>query len=173
LSAIAPHARIPVGVVVERRRATSQWVDFLWRPVALLAGAPDADPWTMLDGDDEVTRFYAGAKDIELFRSETTNYRDNLCSGTPALWVALRPSGVEPPYEIILVTADPAEGEAFTETGTDLVEAVPMPDAIRDELARFVAEHHVERQTFKRKRDRADPEALARRSRIGEGGDNE
>ncbi len=37
-----------------------------------------------------------------------------------------------------------------------------MPEPVRDALAAFVAEHHVERAFEKRKRDRADPEALAR-----------
>ena len=63
-----------------------------------------------------------GAAEIELYRTETTNYRDNLASGAPLLWVALRPTGVEPPYEIVAVTADPAEGEALTEAGNDLVD---------------------------------------------------
>ena len=42
-----------------------------------------------------------------------------------------------------------------------------MPDAVRDIVAAFVAEHHVERAFSKRQRDRADPEALgaARRRR--------
>ena len=79
------------------------------------------------------------------------------------LWVALRPTGVEPPYEIFAVTADPAEGEAWTQSGSDLVDVVPMPEAVRAAIDAFVAEHHVERPFFKRKRDRADPEALARR----------
>ena len=35
-----------------------------------------------------------------------------------------------------------------------------MPQPIAEMVAAFVAEHHVERQFFKRKRDRADPEAL-------------
>lgn len=164
MSAALPHARIPVGVVVERRKAKSAWIDFVWRPVAVLAGVPATAAWTAITEDAEATRFYAGARDIELFRSETTNYRDNLASGAPALWVALRPTGIEPPYEIMAVTADPAEGEAFTEAGNDLVDAVPMPAEIQAALAQFIAEHHVERQPFKRKRERADPEALARRS---------
>ncbi|MBV8103023.1 MAG: DUF3305 domain-containing protein, partial [Hyphomicrobiales bacterium] len=91
------------------------------------------------------------------------NYRDNLGSGAPMLWVALRPTGVEPPYEIFAVTADPAEGEAWTEVGSDLVDVVPMPEAVRAAIDAFVAEHHVERPFHKRERDRADPEALARR----------
>jgi hypothetical protein len=77
--------------------------------------------------------------------------------------VALRPTGVEPPYEIFAVTADPAEGEAWTETGSDLVDVVPMPEAVRAAIDAFVAEHPVERPFHKRERDRADPEALARR----------
>ena len=52
--------------------------------------------------------------------------------------------------------------------GTDLVETVPMPDLIREAVAAFVAEHHVEQVFIKRKRDRADPQALARRGVIRE-----
>src|SRR5215469_4963366 len=79
----------------------------------------------------------------------------------PKAWA--RPTGVEPPYEIFAVTADPAEGEAWTETGSDLVDVVPMPEAVSAAIDAFVAEHHVERPFYKRERDRADPEALARR----------
>jgi len=61
------------------------------------------------------------------------------------------------------VTADPSEGEGFTESAANLVERVPMPQPIQDLVAAFIAEHHVEREFFKRKRDRQDPESLARR----------
>ena len=157
------HTRIPVGVVVERRKAQSPWIDFVWKPATVLAGLPDAAPWTVLTNDNDGTTFYAGAAEIELYRTETTNYRDNLASGAPLLWIALRPTGVEPPYDIVAVTADPAEGESLTESGNDLVDVVPMPEPVRVVIEAFVAEHHVERQFYKRKRDRADPEALARR----------
>jgi hypothetical protein len=116
-----------------------------------------------LRAEAEVTTFYAGSAEIELFRSETTYYRDNLTSGAPGLWVVMSPTEAEPPYQILLVTADPTEGEALTETATNLVEQVPMPESIQAIVAAFVAEHHVEQQFIKRKRDRADPEALARR----------
>jgi len=168
LSRAVPLVSLPVGVVVERRKAQSPWIEHVWRPVGVLAGVPEAAPWTALAVEDERATFYAGAATIELFRSETANYRDNLSTGAPALWIALRPTGVEPPYEILAVTADPSEGEALTEAGADLIEPVAMPAAIRDAVAAFVAEHHVERAFFKRRRDRADPEALARRSRIRE-----
>jgi hypothetical protein len=154
---------IPAGIVAERRKATSQWIDFVWRPLAVLPGLPDAAPWTVLSTQGDQTVFYVGATQIELHRSETTNYRDNLASGSPRVWVALRPTDGDQPYTIAAATVDSAEGEAFTEAGNDLVEAVPMPPAIRELVAAFVAEHHVEREFFKRKRDRASPEALGRR----------
>jgi hypothetical protein len=117
----------------------------------------------MLSQDPDVVTFYAGAAEIELYRTETTNYRDNLGSSAPMLWVALQQTGVDPPYEVFAVTADPAEGEAWTEAGSDLVDVVPMPETVRATIDAFVAEHHVERVFHKRQRDRADPEALARR----------
>jgi hypothetical protein len=146
--------RISVGVVIERRKAKSAWADVLWRPVSVFAGNPVAAPWTPLGADDEVTLFYVGEAVIELHRTETTNYRDNLASGAPSLWVNMRPTSSEPPYELVAVTADPAEGEAFTDAGSNLVEAVPMPSEIANIVDRFVATHHVERPFVKRQRDR-------------------
>ncbi|HEX3417466.1 MAG TPA: DUF3305 domain-containing protein, partial [Stellaceae bacterium] len=163
MSPVAPLLRIPVGVVVERRKATSQWVDVVWRPVAVLGGLPDAAPWTPLAGDGETATFYAGGAEIELYRSEADNYRRNLASPAPAVWVALQESGGDPPYAVAAVTADPAEGEGLTEPVQGIIEAVAMPEPLRQAIAAFVAEHHVEHVFKKRTRDRAHPEALARR----------
>jgi len=146
-------AHIPVGVVAERRKAQSMWADFLWRPVSVFAGIASAAPWTPLDTGAETTLFYAGEAVIELHRTETTNYRDNLASAAPALWVVMQPTASDPPYEVLTVTADPAEGEAFTDAGTNLVEAVSMPPDIVEIIGRFIVQHHVERPFVKRRRD--------------------
>lgn len=160
---------IPVGVVVDRRKATSPWLDFVWRPAYVLEGVPAAEPWTILSQDGETTSFYAGPAVLELHRTETANYIGNLQSGAPVLWVILRSTGAEPPYAVLAVTPDPAEGEAMTETGDDLVETVPMPPAIAEAIEAFVAEHHVERTFIKRQRDRPEPDSPARR-KPGRGG---
>jgi hypothetical protein len=157
-----PLARIAVGVLVERRKGSSPWADTSWAPVAVLAGVPDTPAWTALQEDAERATFYAGAVDIELYRTETANYGGNLLNGAPSLWVVLRATGGEPPYRVFAVTADPAEGESFSEAGNDIIEAVPMPAAIQEALAAFVAEHHVDRTFTKRVRDRANPEAMSR-----------
>ena len=146
---------IPVGVIVERRRAKSVWAEFLWRPVSVLAGKPSAEPWTALDVQAESVLFYAGGAVIELHRTESTYYRGNLASDTPRLWVALSPTGSDLPYGLRAVTADPAEGEGLTDAG-NLVETVPMPRDILAIVGQFIATHHVERPFIKRRREPAE-----------------
>ncbi len=160
-----PFVSIGVGVVVERSKSASTWSELQWRPVNVLTGVPDTPVWTQLTDDGERATFYAGAAEIELHRTETGNYRNNLMTGEPVLWVVLETTGAEPPLRLAVVTADPAEAEAIAGLGNDeIVETVPMPLAIEDAVAAFVSEHHVERAFVKRKRDRADPEKMARRA---------
>ena len=158
---------IPVGVLVDRIKADSQWIDYIWQPSAVLIGEPDAKPWTRLSGDDTRASYYAGSASIELYSSDAGNYRDNL-AGDGKLWIVLTPAESDPPYTLFMVTADPTEGEVQTETGVNLVESVAMPDAVRETLEDFVAKHHVEQTFYKRKRDRADPDALGRRGQSGQ-----
>jgi hypothetical protein len=165
--AALPLLRIPVGVVVERGRTDSPWIDFVWRGAGVLPDEPEMKPWTIIRDEEATTLFYAGSATVDLYRSETARYRDNLATGAPSLWIVLTPSEGAWPYAVSAVTADPAEGEAFTEAGANLVETVPMPEAVHDAIAIFVAEHHVETGFVKRERHRADPEALARRRHEG------
>ena len=154
-------ARIVVGVVVERRKTRSPWLNLLWRPVSVLVGTPSAAPWTRIGEEGDATTFYAGEAAIELYRTETANYQQNLCSGMAALWVVLRPiamNSVGPAFDILTVTADPSEGEALTDAGNNLVAPVPMPAAIIATIESFIAEHHVERPFAKRQRDRDKPQ---------------
>jgi len=149
---------VTVGVVMERRAARSAWVDHLWLPVAVLPGAPGLAHWTRLGQSETGERFFVGAFDLALHRTDTANYRDNLETGAPRIWVAARLSGPGGQPEVIAVTADPAEGEAFTEAGDDIVEHVAMAPEIAGVLAAFVAAHHVERAFIKRRRRRWDAE---------------
>ena len=170
MSVIAPLKSIPVGIVVERSKGAGPWTDFLWRPLNALSGVPDTPAWTKLSDDGERVTFYAGAADIALYRSEAGNYRENLLVEQPLLWVALRPAEADPPFTLAGVTADPAEGEAWAGLDNDLVDTVAMPPAVEEVVAAFVAEHYVGETFTKRKRDRADPEALARRDHLSDDG---
>ena len=170
MSVEAAVMRIPIGVVVERCKANSPWSEFVWRPVAVLNGVPDANPWTQLAIEVETIIFYAGASQIELYRSDAANYRDNLLSAVPSVWVELLGTEGDPPYGIGAVTVDPAEAEALA-ASQGIVEAVPMPDSVHNIIASFISKNRVERTFEKRKRNRADPEALAWREPHNKGGD--
>ena len=156
-------AQIPVGAVVARRKAASKWIDYTWQPVSILVGQPETASWTKLSDDGDTAMLYAGSTAFELYRNETANYRDNL-AGDNAIWVVLQPSVGDFPYDLVKVTADPTEGEAFASVGDNIVESLPIPESLRELVAAFIAEHHVEQPVFKRKRTEADPEALARHS---------
>jgi hypothetical protein len=147
-------AHIAVGVAVERHPAKSPWSQQLWRPVSVFAGVAAAKAWTIIDSGPEATTYYAGEARIELFRTETENYRSNLAMHAPLLWVIMRATPDDPGMELCGVTADPAEGEALTGSGTDLIESVAMPTSIGAQLQAFIDEHHIDRPMYQRQRER-------------------
>ena len=156
--------RFDVGVLIAKRKLKSPWADHAWLPHAVLPAVPETPPGTKLSTDEREEIFYAGPAEVTLHSSETSHYRDNLTSGRPALWVSMRQVGGDD-YEVASVTADPYEGEALAGAIGEIVEPVPMPPDIQARIAAFFEAFHVERPFFKRKRDRADPEAMARGER--------
>lgn len=160
-------AKITIGLVLECYALSGPWGGHQWRPIEVFATPPDAEAWTPLGASGSVRRYYAGAYDVQLYSTETANYRDNLQSNEPKLWVVMRPEGAEPPVEIVTVTADPAEGEANTEAGSNVVETIAMAPEIAAVIAEFYAAHHVERPIIKRRRDRNEPDIKWRDGRQG------
>jgi hypothetical protein len=160
---------VPVGVVVERRRGATPWADWVWRPAAVLLDLPEAEPWTLLRDEGDAALFYAGAADLTLYPTDTDNYRHTLQQEPPRLWAVLRPSdGAPQGWRLQAVTVDAGEAEIHAESATDVVEALPLPPPLVALLEDYVARHHKDRGFHKRRRDRADPEAMARRARMAE-----
>jgi hypothetical protein len=155
--------RIPVGVLAERRPGVTAWAEEVWRVVEVLEDAPPVPPWTLLREEAGRALFFVGDAEVVLHPTDTSNYKHNLEAATPLVWVALRPAATPSGFTLQTVTVDPGEAHLHADTGNDLLEALPMPPGLAAAAAAFVAEHHKEHQFFKRKRDRADPDALARR----------
>jgi hypothetical protein len=155
--------RLSVGVVLEHRRVDHPWATDRWVVVEVLPGEPAADAWTLLAEGEGWQRWYAGAAELELHRGETASYLENLGSPRPAVFIILRRAGHARGIVLHAVTVDPGEVEAHSDAGDDLIEAVPLPSSVRAWMEDFVARHHVERAFWKRRRDRADPEALGTR----------
>ena len=146
---------IRVGVVIRRLPAVSPWIDWVWRPVALLPGAPDAD-WVELRREGEAVEFHAATVTLELHRAETEPYRVALSNQPPLAWVILRQCDEpgRPEMAVWRVTASPYEAQDALDSGEEVVEAVPMPPALIAFVDDFVSRHHVEEAFVKRQRDR-------------------
>ena len=149
---------LSVGIVAVKRKLDNPWVDFEWFPEAVLPGVPPMEPPALLGAEGGVERWYLGPSEIGFHSGETSHYRDNLTSGRPAIWVALR-EDQDGRWFVAAATVDPYEGEAFVDVITDKIEALPMPHEIAVELQAFVDTHHVDHPFHKRKRDRKDPDA--------------
>lgn len=155
----------PVTVLVDRLVIDNPWASHRWQPALVLPGEAAATPWTVVEEDAAHTRFMAGTDSLALYPRETETYKYNIESDRPAVYVILRRTETEPGVTLLKATVCPGEAHALNDSGDDIVEPVPMPQEIFDWVSAYVVEHHQEQEVFKRKRDRADPEALGVRRR--------
>lgn len=150
---------IRLGVIAVSQEPVTRWGVRGFVPSAVMAELPQLAPITRLGPPGDRETWYLGAADLVLYRGDTGHYRDNLGSGRPSVWVAVK-SGRAP--DVVGITADPYEGEGWAGDPGLVVEAVAMPAPVAARLAAFFAAHHVEETFVKRKRQRSDPEALGR-----------
>ncbi len=169
--AVKDQAKLPLGIVVERRAVDNPWIDHSWHSVAVIAGARALSPrdaWTSLGDGDGWVHYHAGTLNLELFPKETEGYKLNLSQDPPRLYVVLRneEEGLCD-HEVLpfLVTACPYEAQDYLDSGEEQVDAVAMPEGVIAFVQDYVGRHHVDEPFYKRKRKRADTadEAFARR----------
>lgn len=161
---------MPLGIVLERRRGITPWQDTVWRPIAVIPGAPPVTgEWRVIREGDGWAHLHAATLTLELFRTDTEGYKVNLSQEPPRVWVVLRRdadgSGVVP----FCVTVSAHEAEAYQVSGGEIVEPVPMPPEVMALVIDFVAQHHVEVTFEKRERKRHRPEEPGRPPRAGQG----
>ena len=148
------HEQREVGVIAEWQAVESEWSDHRWRVVDLLPGAAQVPAWTLLASSPGMRRYFAGNAELHLYPLETDTLKHNLEGPQPAVYVFLRTTEAAPGMSLLGATVCAGEAQAHVDTGSDLVEAVPMPPDLAAWVADFVARNHVERPGWKRKRDR-------------------
>ena len=124
---------MPLGVVLERREIDNPWQSVSWRAVAVIPGAPELDEARQLRSDEGVPMVYV------VLRFDDDDEGDEDDDGVP------RP---------FLVTACPFEAAAYldaTATG-EMIERVPMPEAVRAWVQEYVAKHHVDEPVVKKRK---------------------
>lgn len=158
-----PKEILRLGVLALRRPPVTRWGNGELRPLAVLADEAPLPPNSLMRSDGGAETWYLGARDLVLWSGDTGHHRDNLASGRPSVWVALR--GDDPARAVVVcVTADPYEGEGLASDLDLIVDAVPMPEAVQAAVAAFIDAHHVEMPFKKRKRLPADPNAFVARA---------
>ncbi len=146
--------RCEVGVVVEWQAVDSPWVEHRWRVTGILPGSAATEPWTVLHEAPGLRRYFAGNAELLLFPLETDTLKANIEGPEPSLYVFLRQTRAAPGVALLGATACVGEAGAHADTGSDLVEAVPMPPSVVAWVAGFVVRHHVHRANYKRRRER-------------------
>lgn len=147
--------RFAVAVLMARVRIQGKWAGERWEARGVLPGtiaesanAPMAR--TLVDGDGEFQRLHAGYF-IELRRDEAQGYYLNVSAQRPSAFVMWRMQGAE--AVPLLVTASYDEGARWLDAG-ESVDAVPLPDELREPIARFAQAHYRPEAKRARKRDR-------------------
>lgn len=162
--ALARDERLPVGVIVERRKARNPWDDFIWRAVAIVPGAASQAPWSVVRAEPEATQFFVGTFTLQLHPRETGLYSENLAGRTPSAYVVLMRDDKADPHGLVVrhVTVSPGDAQAYMDA-LSTVDAVPLPEVVAAWLADYVAAFHVEQEFRKRKRKPHDPRKGFRR----------
>jgi hypothetical protein len=149
----APERR-EVGVVAEWRALDNPWASGTWRVTEVLPGPASVAPWTVLHEDARSRRYFAGNAELLLYPLETETLKHNIEGEQPAVYVFLRPCDPAPGVALLGATVCAGEAGAHTDSGSDLVEAVPMPAEILRWVVDFVTRHHADRPEYRRERDK-------------------
>ena len=148
---------IPLGIVVEKRKSSHPWANWIWKPVSVVVNAPADSRWVEMMRSGDSIRYHAGTLLLTLHRKDTEALRANLMLPAPELYVVLQEdedAGSDFPYAPHAVTASAYDAQDMMDAGDDIVEKVPMPEAVAAFIQAFVEEHHVEEEFIKRKRDK-------------------
>jgi hypothetical protein len=155
-------AELRVGVVIRKQPGVTRWAKWIWKPVAVLPGAGDAD-WHEMRRDGEAVEYHAATVTMEVHRAETESYKVALSNDPPSVYVILRPA--EDPdapqdVEVFGVTASAFEAQDYLDSGEEIVEPVAMPAELIAWLSAFVGFHHKDEAFVKRKRRRWDSDEV-------------
>lgn len=119
----------------------------------MLPGAAQAN-WQLLREEGDAAEFHAATVPLDLHAADAEAYLHGLHAETPAIYVVLRETDDERPFEIVLVSASPYEGQDYADNGDDIVEKVPMPPQLHELIAAYAETHYEHEDFIKRRRDK-------------------
>lgn len=144
-----------VGIVAQRRMLDGRWQQDSWRPLAVVPGG-GPDDWRLLWQEGGLARLHIGNLSLELHYRQSVEYRYNLESAAPMVFLALRRMPGEPGVMPWFATVSAHEAEAYLDSGDDIVGGVPLPPAIAAWMQAFIEQHPVIAPFRKRRARRAE-----------------
>lgn len=147
---------LQVGAVVRRTPGVTRWAQDIWKPVAVIPGAPKAF-WKELVREGEVIDYHAGTVVMELFRADVEGYLVSLNMEVPSVWIIMdRDETNQSPSDwfVSAITASAYEALDSLDSGESIVEAVPIPETLAGWIKEFVDMHYIEEPFKKRRRDK-------------------
>ena len=153
---------MPLGIIVRKSPGVTRWAKWVYKAVAVVPGAP-SENWKELRREGEVVEYHAATVDLELWRTDTEAYLTGLSLKVPAIFVVMQKTldpDAEFPVDVLLATASPFDAQDYADSGEEIVEQVPMPDALIAWVSAFVKTHHQHEVFVKRKRDKKNMEKI-------------
>jgi hypothetical protein len=159
----APDVLVNSAAIMQRTPLENRWASERWDPIAVVPvpsgaaqGATPAAPPVCVSDDDTCTQWRFDGHARELHRSEAEGYYLNLVAPDPKVFVAWRTHDdpTVPPVFPVMVTVSYNEAARMMDGG-ERVDAVPLPEPVREWMTPFIAEHY--KPEPRRKVRRNDP----------------
>jgi len=145
---------MPLGIVLRRSPGVTAWAKWSWRVADVLPGAAPAS-WKTIREAGDVRDYHVATVVLELHGAECEAYRTGLADAVPSIYVVLRSTYyAERPFDVLLATASPYEGQDYADNGEDVVEKVPMPVGLIAWVNDFTERFYEEETFVKRRRDK-------------------
>lgn len=144
----------PVSVILESRPAKSEWIDTVWKAIAITIGnsadrTDDAPRLIRTSGD--IKYYQCSGLQVALYKDECESYYHNMMSPTPRCYVVAHIEDADEPPEPFLVTMSVDEAHAYLE-GEDDIYDVDVPPELYRWTEAFVLVHYAPEKRTKRKR---------------------
>lgn len=132
-------AKMPIAVIMQRRKVNHPWADTAWSAVAVVpdrGGEPSVRPLTR---SEEQESYLVSGLQLELYPDENDGYFENCVAPEPKVFVLWRMQNER--AMPVKASVSYGEGTRMLDSG-EAADGVTMPGEIQIWLARYLQEHY-------------------------------
>ncbi len=141
----------PVSVILERRPATSRWVDHVWNAAGITVGRLETEHEARLVREEQgISYFVVGGLEVALHVDECESYYYNLVSKSPRAYVVAHCADNDAQPQPFLISMSFDEAHAYLE-GDEEIYAVDVPGELYRWTEAYVIANYFPEKKKKRK----------------------